>query len=101
MEDVARGTVAALKPLGFETINLGSDRPVVINRVISLIEESLGKKARIETGPRHPTDPHATWADISRAKRILGWEPQFTFEEGLNRTVRWYQENRDWVRDLE
>lgn len=100
VEDVARGTLASMKPMGFETINLGSDRPVVLNRVISLIEESLGKRACIETSPRHPTDPHATWADISHAKQVLGWEPQVTFEEGLEKTVRWYRENRDWAKTL-
>lgn len=98
--DIARGTVAALKPLGFETINLGSDRPLVLREVVRLIEESLGKRATIKTAPAHPADVAATWADISKAKRLLGWQPQVSFEQGLVPTVAWYQQNRHWARGL-
>ena len=82
IDDIARGSIAGLKPLssssgqvGFEVINLGSDRPVKLNHVIQLIEQYLGKKAQIEFQPRHPADVPATWADISKAKRLLGWQP--------------------------
>ena len=101
IDDIARGSIAALKPLGFEVINLGSDRPVKLNRVIQLIEQSLGKKAQIEFQPRHPADVPATWADISRAKELLGWRPLVSIEEGIQRTVEWYLENREWVRNVE
>lgn len=98
--DVARGTLAALKPMGFEVINLGSNRPVVLRQVIGLIEEALGKKARIDSSPRHPTDALATWARIDKAKRLLDWEPQVPFAEGLFQTIEWYKQNRDWVKGL-
>lgn len=100
IDDIARGSIAALKLLGFEVINLGSDRPVKLNHVIHLIEQCLGKKAQIEFQPRHPADVPATWADISKAKELLGWRPEVNIEEGIQRTVAWYLENREWVKDV-
>ena len=83
IDDIARGSIAALKPLGYEVINLGSDRPVKLNHVIQLIEQYLGKKAQIEFQPRHPADVQATWADITRARELLGWRPLVSIEEGI------------------
>ncbi len=100
IDDIARGSIAALKPLDFEVINLGSDRPVKLNYVIHLIEQCLGKKAQIEFQPRHPADVPATWADISKAKELLGWRPLVSIEEGIQNTVVWYLENREWVKDV-
>ncbi len=100
IDDIARGTVAALRPLGYEVINLGNDRPVEINRVIGLIEEYVGKPARRIYEASHPADVPATWADIARARRFLHWEPQVPLEEGVRRTVDWYMHNRAWVRML-
>ncbi|MBC7105107.1 MAG: GDP-mannose 4,6-dehydratase, partial [Firmicutes bacterium] len=101
VDDIARGTVAALKPMGYEVINLGSDRPVVLMDAIRLIEELVGKKARLEYRPRHPADVPATWADIAKARRVLDWQPQVRLEEGLRRLVEWYQINRRWTREIE
>ena len=100
VDDIARGTVAALRPLGYEIINLGGDRRVVLADVISMIEERLGKKARIEYAPAHPADSRSSWADIKQAGRLLDWQPEVSFEEGIRRTVEWYQENREWVREI-
>ena len=100
VDDVARGTVAAVKPLGYEIINLGGDRRVVLADVISMIEDRLGKKARIEYAPAHLADTRSSWADIGRARDLLGWRPEVSFEEGIRRTVEWYQENREWVKDI-
>jgi nucleoside-diphosphate-sugar epimerase len=100
VDDVARGTVAALKPLGFEAINLGSDEPIVLNDAIRMMEELVGKKARILTKPRHPADMQATWADISKAGRLLGWRPRTAFSQGIAALVAWYQANRDWAREI-
>ena len=100
IDDIARGSIAGLKPLGFEVINLGSDRPVKLNHVIQLIEQYLSKKAQIEFHPRHPADVPATWADISKAKELLGWRPLVSIEEGIQNTVTWYLENREWVKCL-
>jgi nucleoside-diphosphate-sugar epimerase len=100
IDDIAEGTILALKNLGYEIINLGNDRPVELRYVIKLIEDCLGKKAEIEFLPRHPADVHSTWADISRAKQILGWEPKVKIEEGIKKTVDWYLENKDWMKEV-
>ena len=100
VDDIARGTIAGLKPLGFEVINLGSDEPVVLMDAIRLIERLLDKEAQLEHKPRHAADVMATWADIGKAERLLGWRPQVSFEEGIGQAVKWYRENRDWARDV-
>jgi dTDP-glucose 4,6-dehydratase len=100
VDDIARGTVASLKPSGFEVINLGGDRPLALREVVRLIEERVGKEACIETHPRHPADVLATWADITKARQILGWRPQVPFEQGLSQAVEWYRRNRDWAKEL-
>lgn len=98
--DIARGTVAALVRMRFEVINLGSDRPVVLNTAIRKIEELVGRKAAVEYRPPHPSDVPATWADISKAGRLLGWQPQTRFDDGVAEVVRWYQANRSWAKDI-
>lgn len=100
VDDIARGTLAAMRPLGYEVINLGSDQPVVLADAIGLMEELVGKKARIAARPRHPADMDATWADIGKARRLLGWRPQTTFTEGVAALVAWYNEHRTWARDI-
>jgi len=100
VDDIARGTIAGLKPLGYEVINLGSDTPVVLMDAIRLVEELVGKKAAIVQTPRHPADVQATWADIGKARQLLGWYPQSTFQDGVGALVRWYHANREWTRDV-
>ena len=100
VDDIARGTVAALKVAGYEAINLGCGSPVALNYVIDLIEKFLGKRAKIVYEERHPADPMMTWADAGRAKELLGWTPAVGIEEGIRRTVEWYKANRDWARNL-
>ena len=85
----------------FETINLGSDQPVVLMEAVRLVEEMVGKKAQIEYRPRHPADVLATWADIGKAERLLDWRPQTPFHEGVARLVEWYRENEAWAREIE
>ena len=100
VDDVVRGTVAAIHIKGFETLNLGNDRPVSIAHLIRIIEGEVGRPACIEYHDRHEADPLATWADIGRARRLLGWVPEVSIEEGIRRTVAWYHENRAWAKDL-
>ncbi|MFN8535833.1 MAG: GDP-mannose 4,6-dehydratase [Dehalococcoidia bacterium] len=97
VDDIARGTIAGLKPLGFEVINLGSDRPVVLMELIHLVERLVGKPATLVFQPRHPADMDATWADIHRAQALLGWSPTTSYEVGIERLVEWYRANRDWA----
>ena len=100
VDDIARGTIAGLKPLGYEIINLGSDTPVVLLDTIRLIEELSGKQANLQYQPRHPADVLATWADIGKAERLLGWRPQVSYREGIAALVAWYRENRAWAKDV-
>ncbi len=99
VDDIARGTIQALKPVGFEVINLGSDRPVTLKSMIELLETILKKKAQVRYFPAHPTDVQATWADISKARRLLQWEPEMSLEAGLEQSVQWYLQNQSWARD--
>jgi len=115
VDDIARGTIAALlnpkteisnsqseiRNPKYEVINLGSDRPVVLMDAIRLVEELVGKKATLEYKPRHPADVLATWADIGKAKRLLGWQPRAQFREGLAHLAAWYRENRQWAKDVQ
>jgi nucleoside-diphosphate-sugar epimerase len=101
LDDIAWGTISALRPLGYEVINLGSDQPVVLMDAIRLVERLAGQAARLEFRPHHPADMPATWADIGKAERLLGWQPGVNFEDGVRRLVDWYREHRDWARDVE
>lgn len=100
VDDIARGTLQALKPLGYEIINLGSDHPVSVQRLILLLEGFLGRKAQIVQHPPHRADVPATWAEISKARRLLGWAPQTSLEDGLQRAAEWYLLNRPWAREI-
>ena len=100
VDDVARGTIAGLTPLGYEVINLGGDSPHDLLELIALIEGEAGKKARIERHPMHAADVQATWADIGKAGRLLGWRPEVPLEEGVTRLCAWYRENRAWAKDI-
>lgn len=101
VDDIARGTILGLKPLGFDVINLGSDTPIVLMDALRLVERLTGQAAQLEFRPRHPADVPATWADISRARERLGWQPQVGYEAGIERLVQWYQDNRAWTREVE
>ena len=97
VDDIARGTIAATKPLGYEIINLGEGRnPITLQAVIAFIEKALGKKAMIDLKPFHIADIKETWADISKAERLLGWKPQVAPEAGFQKSVDWYLANKSW-----
>ena len=100
VDDIARGTVSALKRLKFEIINLGNHRPHAMLTMIRLMEEGLGKKAKIKRLPLPKTDMLRTWADICKARKILRWEPKISFEEGIRKTVQWHLANAKFVQKL-
>lgn len=100
VDDIARGTIAGLKRVGFDTFNLGSDKPVALLDAIHLIERLVGRKAEMVLKPRHPADVLATWADVTRASTSLGWKAQTTTEEGFEHLVEWYRANRAWASDI-
>ncbi|OGO17141.1 MAG: nucleotide sugar epimerase [Chloroflexi bacterium RBG_16_48_8] len=101
VEDIARGTVSALRSVGYEVINLGGDRPVKLMEVLRKIEALLGKSAKIEWHDSAPADVRATWADITKAGSILGWEPQVSLDQGLEACVEWYQKERAWANQVD
>ncbi len=100
-DDIVAGTVAAARPLGYEVINLGSDRPLSLLELISLLEKQLGRSARLELQPDAPADVRATWADISRARSLLDWAPRTEFSQGLQRCVEWYLAERTWAQTID
>jgi nucleoside-diphosphate-sugar epimerase len=100
LDDIARGTIQALKPLGYEIINLGGHEVITINKLIALIEEVVGKKAVIEHGPAVLADMRSNWADVRKAGEMLGWEPQVGLREGVERLYQWYCDEREWARDV-
>ena len=101
VDDIAMGTVLAMMPVGYEVFNLGGGRnPLTMLQVIALIEKALGKKARINAKPANPADVDATWADIAKAKRMLGWSPAVSAEEGFRRTVEWHVAHRELVHGI-
>lgn len=96
VDDIARGTIKALKPIGYEIINLGGgNNPIALNTVIGMIEKVLNKKAILEKKEFHIADIKETWADISKAEKLLGWKPQVSFEEGIRNSVQWHLENKN------
>jgi nucleoside-diphosphate-sugar epimerase len=101
IDDIARGTIASLKPLGYEIINLGGGKnPISINQIIEILERLIGKKAKREYLNFHKADVKITWADISKAKKLLNWEPEISIEEGLKRTVNWSKENIELIKSI-
>ncbi|MBF0328924.1 MAG: GDP-mannose 4,6-dehydratase [Nitrospirae bacterium] len=101
IEDIAAGSIKALKEVGYEIINIGGgQKPESLNYVIKTIEDFLGKKAVIENKPFHKADMMETSADISKARRLLEWEPKTGLDEGMDKTLQWYIANRDWLRDI-
>lgn len=97
VDDIARGTIAALQHVNYEIINLASNDPIVLIDAVHLIEDLVGRKAHIDFKPRYPADVTATWANISKAHKILNWTPLCSFQEGLDQLARWYQANRSWA----
>ena len=81
-------------------INLGGGKRYRLLELIHLIEKYTGKKARLKFYPENKTDMRNTWADNSRARRLLGWRPQVSLEEGVRQTVEWHQQNKQWLESV-
>lgn len=102
VDDIAAGTVLAIRKLGYEVINLGGGKePVALNTVIATIERMLGKKAGIEHREFHCADIQYTSADIGKAKRLLGWQPEIELEHGIQASVEWYRDNKPWSQSIQ
>ncbi len=102
VEDIARGTMQALGVEGYDIINLGGGGdPVSLNQVIAMIEEKLGKRAILRWKEFHKADIKQTQADITKAKQRLHWKPEISFEQGIEMTLQWYVENREWLSNVQ
>ena len=100
LDDIARGTIAALKPLGYEVINLGGHEVITINDLVILLEEIIGKKANVEYYPPNLADMRSNWADVNKARQMLDWQPQVDLKEGVKSLVDWYNAERSWVSEV-
>jgi len=90
--DIVKGVIVALeRPLGYERINLGRGQPVRMADFVELIEQLVGKRALMETPPAPASEPKTTYADVTKARELLGYDPCVTVEEGLARFWAWYQ----------
>lgn len=101
VDDIAAGTIAATRKIGFEIINLGGGmEPVTLKVLIQRIEEMVGKRAIIRNKPFHKADVSDTQASIEKAASLIGWAPATKFLDGLERTVHWYRENREFAKSI-
>ena len=97
--DIVGGVLAALRyepapdiaNARFDVFNLGNSHPITLSRLVELLEVATGKKATKQRMPPQLGDVPITWADISKAKRLLGYSPQTSIEAGLNQFVSWYR----------
>lgn len=96
IDDIIQGVEAAIdRCYPFEIINLGESETTDMSRLIRLIEQAVGKSARVRYLPPEPGDVKVTYADITKAKRLLGYAPQVKVEKGIPLFVEWYrQQNR-------
>src|SRR3989440_607001 len=92
IDDIIAGVCAAIdyEKSDYEVFNLGESRTVELNELIALLEKQLGRRALIERQPIQPGDVPQTFADVSKARRLLGYDPQTKIEDGLKRFVEWF-----------
>ena len=95
VDDIIDGVTAAIDydQSDYEVFNLGESRTVELKELIALIEKELGTKAIINREPPQPGDVPQTFADITKARRLLGYNPQTQIEDGLRRFVEWFRTN--------
>jgi nucleoside-diphosphate-sugar epimerase len=97
LDDIARGTILGLKRVGYEIINLGGHEVITMNEMIARLEALLGERAEVVHHTAHKADMLANHADVSKARRLLGWEAQVSLDEGMRRLVEWYLDERSWA----
>lgn len=99
IQDIINGIVLSIQYVEnhenvYEIINLGENTPITLLEMIQTIEKVLGKKAKMNFLPMQLGDVNKTYADITKAKELLGYNPQTSFEEGIRNFVKWYKEGR-------
>ncbi len=95
VSDIVRATILAMHtPLGFEIINIGNNTPVSLRELLSIFEKVIGVTAKVKSRPSHPASVEVTYANISKAKKLLDWEPQVVLQDGITQLVAWFRANR-------
>jgi nucleoside-diphosphate-sugar epimerase len=97
VDDIARGTILGLRPLGFQIINLGGHETISINDLIKNIENQIGQASQIEFHPAHPADVQENWANVEKAEQLLGWQPKVDLQNGIANLIACYQAERAWA----
>lgn len=93
--DIVDGIVRAMrKPLGYEVINLGNSNPVSLKELLATFEKVSGKKAIVTSRPSHNASVENTYADVSKAKKVLGWRPRTSIERGVAKLIFWMRDER-------
>lgn len=95
ISDAVQGVVRALAtPQPYEILNIGESQTTELRELVTKIETALEKKAQIEAMPPQAGDVPLTFADVSKAKRLLGYEPRTSIDDGLKKFVEWYRDNK-------
>ncbi|HWP96281.1 MAG TPA: NAD-dependent epimerase/dehydratase family protein [Syntrophomonadaceae bacterium] len=100
VDDIARGTVQALLLEGYEVINLGNNHPAKLMDMVHLIEKYTSKQGKYHYEDFHKADIKETWADIGKAQSLMGWKPATDLDEGIKKTVAWFEDNWSWVQRI-
>lgn len=97
IDDIIAGVRAAIdyRESDYEIINLGESETIELNELIALLEKELDQHALIERQPQQPGDVPQTFADISKARRLLGYNPQTKIEDGIHRFIEWFRRERE------
>ena len=92
VDDIVDGVLACVfGKFGYEIINLGNSNTVELRYLVELLERALGKKARTERKPEQPGDVPITFADVTQARRLLGYEPKTKIEQGITKFIQWFR----------
>lgn len=95
IDDIVDGIIQAIKyPFKYEIINLGNNKPIQLNQLILTIEKYSNKKFHVKRLPARNDEAKITYADISKAKRLLKWKPKVDFKKGMKRFVKWFINER-------
>ena len=96
VDDIVNGVLRAIERCaGYAIYNLGESQPVSVNDLIAVLEEVMGKKAIIDHQPLQPGDVERTFADVTLARKELGYRPSTDLRVGLGRFIEWFRSKRD------
>ncbi len=95
VSDIVDAILRSLKKgTGYDVLNIGNSKPSSLRELLKIVEKSVGKKAKVVQRASNKASVETTYADISKAKKVLGWRPKVSMEKGVSDFVRWFKENR-------